>query len=268
MSAPRKRFGQHFLKDAGVIEKIMAAIAPHPTDKVLEIGPGHGALTLPLMQRLAHLDVVEIDRDLVAELRARLASDLVNIHQGDVLGFDFSTIGRNLRIVGNLPYNISTPLLFRLSRQIDVVRDAHFMLQREVVERMSAQPGTASYGRLSVMLQYRWSMEALFDVSPMAFLPPPKVWSSIVRMIPLTTLPHVAEDESLFSDVVMLAFGQRRKTLRNSLRNLLGNPDFEKLGIDPMARGETLGVGEFVRIANLVSRNSAGRSGDFSTCAE
>jgi len=158
-----------------------------------------------------------------------------------------------LRVVGNLPYNISTPLLFHVTGQASVVRDAHFMLQREVVERMSAQPGTSEYGRLSVMLQYRWIVESLFDVPPSAFRPAPKVWSSVVRMIPHSVLPHAANDEKLFAEVVMRAFGQRRKILRNTLREMLAPSDLEQLGIDPAARGETLGVADFVRIANLIA---------------
>jgi 16S rRNA (adenine1518-N6/adenine1519-N6)-dimethyltransferase len=253
MHVPRKRFGQNFLEDAGVVEHILAAIRPQSEDRFVEIGPGLGALTLPLLQRLDHLDVIEIDRNIVADLRARHAADRLTIHEGDALEFDFAAMGRDFRVVGNLPYNISTPLLFHITGQAGVVRDAHFMLQREVVERMSAQPGTSEYGRLSVMLQYRWSIESLFDVPPSAFRPVPKVWSSVVRMIPHRVLPHAASDEKLFAEVVMRAFGQRRKTLRNTLREMLVSSDFEQLGIDPVARGETLGVADFVRIANFVA---------------
>lgn len=253
MHKPRKRFGQNFLEDHGVVEKIVAAIRPQSGDRFVEIGPGLGALTLPLLQRLAHLDVVEIDRDIVADLRARHGSDRLTIHDGDALEFDFAAMGRDLRVVGNLPYNISTALLFHLTDHVGAVLDAHFMLQREVVERMSAQPGTSSYGRLSVMLQYRWSIDSLFDVPPSAFRPAPKVWSSVVRMIPYRVLPHVAYDENLFADLVMRAFGQRRKTLRNTMREKLTATDFDKLGIDPVARGETLGVADFVRIANFIA---------------
>lgn len=253
MHVPRKRFGQNFLEDRGVVEQMMAAIRPQPGDRFIEIGPGLGALTLPLLQHLEHLDVIEIDRDIVQNLRARQTADRLTIHDGDALDFDFAAMGRDLRVVGNLPYNISTPLLFHLTNHDGAVRDAHFMLQREVVERMSAQPATPEYGRLSVMLQYRWSIDSLFDVPPSAFRPAPKVWSSVVRMIPHRILPHVASDEDLFSDVVMRAFGQRRKTLRNALREKLGIPDFKRLGIDPNARGETLSVADFVRIANLIA---------------
>lgn len=255
MHVPRKRFGQNFLEDRAVVAQIMAALQPRSAERFVEIGPGLGALTLPLLQLLDHLDVVEIDRDIVANLRANHPANRLTIHEGDALEFDFISVGRDLRVIGNLPYNISTPLLFHLTAAVDAVRDAHFMLQREVVERMSAQPGTAAYGRLSVMLQYRWSIEALFDVPPSAFRPEPKVWSSIVRMIPHRVLPHVANDERLFADVVMSAFGQRRKTLRNTLREKLTLADFERIGIDPGARGETLGVADFVRITNLIAAN-------------
>ncbi|HEX9450436.1 MAG TPA: 16S rRNA (adenine(1518)-N(6)/adenine(1519)-N(6))-dimethyltransferase RsmA [Burkholderiales bacterium] len=253
MHIPRKRFGQNFLEDQGVVEQIVAAIRPQPGERFIEIGPGLGALTLPLLQRLEHLDVIEIDRDIVDGLRASHPANRLTIHEGDALEFDIAALGRDLRVVGNLPYNISTPLLFHLTNHAGAVHDAHFMLQREVVERMSAQPGTAEYGRLSVMLQYRWSIDSLFDVPPSAFRPAPKVWSSVVRMIPHRVLPHVADDERLFADVVMRAFGQRRKTLRNTLREKLTASDFEQLGIDPVARGETLGVADFVRIANFIA---------------
>ena len=256
MHKPRKRFGQNFLENRGVVEQMVAAIDPRPGDRFIEIGPGLGALTLPLLQRLDHLDVIEIDRDIVQDLRARHPANRLTVHDGDALEFDFAAIGRDLRVVGNLPYNISTPLLFHLTDHAGSVHDAHFMLQREVVERMSAQPGTSEYGRLSVMLQYRWSIDSLFDVPPSAFRPAPKVWSSVVRMIPHRVLPHIANDEALFADVVMRAFGQRRKTLRNTLREKLAASDFERLGIDPIARGETLGVADFVRIANLIASDA------------
>ncbi|MEO8158489.1 MAG: 16S rRNA (adenine(1518)-N(6)/adenine(1519)-N(6))-dimethyltransferase RsmA [Betaproteobacteria bacterium] len=253
MQAPRRRFGQNFLEDRGVVEQIVTSIRPQPGEHVVEIGPGRGALTFPLLQRFVHLDVIEIDRDIVSELRASPLGGGLTIHEGDALEFDFTALGRGLRVVGNLPYNISTPLLFHLTGHVAAVRDAHFMLQREVVERMSALPGTAEYGRLSVMLQYRWSIDSLFDVAPSAFRPAPKVWSSVVRMVPHMELPQVASDEVLFADVVMRAFGQRRKTLRNTLKDKLTAVDFEQLEINAGARGETLGVADFVRIANLVA---------------
>ena len=253
MHVPRKRFGQHFLEDRGVVEQMVAAIGPRHGERFVEIGPGLGALTVPLLQHLEHLDVVEIDRDIVRELRVRHPANLLTIHEGDALEFNFAAIGRDLRVVGNLPYNISTALLFHLTGHAGSLRDAHFMLQREVVDRMSAQPGSSEYGRLSVMLQYRWSIHSLFNVPPSAFRPAPKVWSSVVRMTPHVDLPHIANDENLFAEVVMRAFGQRRKTLRNTLGEKLAASDFERLGIDPVARGETLHVADFVRIANLIT---------------
>ena len=235
-----------------MVRQIIAAVDPRRDDRIVEIGPGPGALTAPLLDHVARLDVIEIDRDIVRSLRARFSSVSLHVHQGDVLEFDFSAFGADIRVVGNLPYNISTPILFRLTEQVAWLRDCHFMLQREVVERMAAEAGSPAYGRLSVMLQYRWAVEALFDVPPTAFQPQPKVWSSLVRMIPYASLPHRASDESLFADVVMRAFGQRRKTLRNALRELLDAGELEQLGIEPGVRGETLGVPEFVRIANYL----------------
>jgi 16S rRNA (adenine1518-N6/adenine1519-N6)-dimethyltransferase len=250
---PRKRFSQNFLEDRGVVRQIIAAIDPRRDDRIVEIGPGPGALTAPLLDHVARLDVIEIDRDIVRSLRARFPSQSLHIHQGDALDFDFSAFGANIRVVGNLPYHISTPILFHLAAQVALLRDCHFMLQREVVERMAAEPGSAEYGRLSVMLQYRWVIDSLFDVPPTAFRPQPKVWSSVVRMTPYVTPPHRASNEPLFADVVAHAFGQRRKTLRNALRKLVEAGELEQLGIEPGARGETLGVPEFVRIANFLA---------------
>ena len=249
---PRKRFSQNFLQDRGVVRRIIAAIDPRRDDRIVEIGPGPGALTAPLLDHVARLDVIEIDRDIVRGLRARFPAERLSVHQGDALEFDFSAFFADVRVVGNLPYNISTPILFHLTAQVALLRDCHFMLQREVVERMAATPGQPAYGRLSVMLQYRWAMESLFDVPPTAFHPQPKVWSSVVRMTPYATPPHRVSNESLFADVVTRAFGKRRKTLRNALRELLEARELEQLGIEPGARGETLGVPEFARIANYL----------------
>lgn len=247
---PRKRFGQNFLEDRSVVDRILTAIDPRPDHRVIEIGPGRGALTLPLLKRLPHLDVIEIDRDLVERWRRDQPPDRLTIHAGDALRFDFAAFGRDLRLVGNLPYNISTPLLFHVGNSAVAIRDAHFMLQREVVARMQARPGSAEFGRLSVMLQYRWAIEALFEVPPAAFRPAPKVWSAVVRLIPHPVLPHPAHSEFLLTTVVASAFGQRRKTLRNSLSDLISAAELETLDIDPAARAEMLGVREFVRIAN------------------
>lgn len=257
----RKRFGQNFLVSPGVVAKIVEAIHPQAGDTLVEIGPGLGALTEPLLARLAHLHVVEIDRDLIARLRQRFSEELLTIHEGDALQFDFASLGPGLRVVGNLPYNISTPLLFHLAACADGVRDMHFMLQREVVDRMVAAPGGAEYGRLSVMLQYRFEMERLFLVPPGAFNPAPKVESAVVRMIPRPRDALAASDEALLEDIVKSAFAQRRKMLRNTLRERLQEGDWAALGIDPMRRAEELAVGDYVRIANrLAARVTASSS--------
>lgn len=250
MHIPRKRFGQNFLEDSTVVESIVAAINPRPGERMVEIGPGLGALTAPLLRAVGRLEVVEIDRDIVRSLRARFPPENLSIHEGDALETDFGALGPGLRVAGNLPYNISTPILFHLTAFATAIRDCHFMLQREVVQRMGAVPDSTEYGRLSVMLQYRWQIEPLFDVPPTAFNPQPKVWSSIVRMTPHLSLPIEARDERCLAEVVMAAFGQRRKTLRNALRPLIGERELAGLGIDPGARGETLDVAAFVRIAN------------------
>jgi len=250
---PRKRFGQHFLQKQEVISDILHAIGPHPDDLMVEIGPGLGALTYPLAKVLTQLHVIELDRDIVKTLREAHANGNVVIHEGDALNFDFAALGLHLRVVGNLPYNISTPLLLHLAEQIGCVRDIHAMLQKEVVERMVAAPGSAAYGRLSVALQYRFKMEKVLDVGPDAFYPRPKVDSAVVRMLPRATRELTAQDEALFARIVTTAFAQRRKTLRNTLRNILEPADFETLGIAPSARAETLAVGDFVRIANGVA---------------
>ena len=249
---PRRRFSQNFLVDKTVVVAIVRAIAPQRGDHVVEIGPGLGALTSSLLDAVDRIDAIEIDRDAVNELQKQFGQRL-NIHQADALKFDLAGLGENLRVVGNLPYHISTPLLFRMDAVFNRIRDCHFMLQREVVQRMAAQPDTKDYGRLSVMLQYRWHIESLFDVPPAAFRPQPKVWSSIVRMSPWTQQPARAADEALFARVVAAAFSQRRKTLRNALRLIASDEDFASCAIDPGARGETLGVGEFVRIADCVA---------------
>lgn len=250
---PRKRFGQNFLVDEGIVAGIVAAIAPQAGDTLVEIGPGLGALTAPLLARVARLQVVEIDRDLVARLRAHYPADRLIIHEGDALQFDFSGLGNDLRIAGNLPYNISTPLLFRFAQFAAHIRDVHVMLQREVVERMTAAPGDTEFSRLSVMLQYRFDMEKLFDVPAAAFDPVPKVESAVVRLMPHSPLPHPARDEAVFGSVVARAFAQRRKTLRNTLKGVMAADDFTRLEIDPGARAQELSVADFVRIADAVT---------------
>jgi len=243
---PRKRFGQHFLHDPGVVRKIVEAIALAPEDVVVEIGPGQGVLTLPLLERVKRLEVIEIDRDLAAAL----PGDRIKVHVEDALEFDFGMFPKGVRIVGNLPYNISTPLLFHLARYADRVRDMHFMLQLEVVERMVAKPSTPEYGRLSVMLQTRFMMQKLFRVGPGAFKPPPKVDSAVVRLVPLAA--PLGCDEKVFEQVVREAFSARRKTLRNALS--LKAEDYVALGIDPRLRPENLSPLDYVRIACCLSR--------------
>ena len=250
----RKRFGQNFLVDSGIIAGIINAIAPQRTDTVVEIGPGLGAITEPLLARLDHLHVVEIDRDLIARLRKRHAPERMTIHEGDALAFDFARIGRDLRLVGNLPYNISTPLLFHLAEYVGVVRDMHFMLQKEVVERMVAAPGDGDFGRLSVMLQYRFHLEWLIDVPPESFDPPPKVQSAVVRLIPKEAAELKAKDMGGFAKVVQTAFAQRRKMLRNTLKGVLDDAGFAALGISPTLRPEDLAVEDYVSIANYLDR--------------
>ena len=226
---PRKRFGQNFLKKQEVIDEILRAIGAQYDDFMVEIGPGLGALTTPLATALKQLHVIELDRDIVKVLRETHANSNVVVHEGDALAFDFTALGSGLRVVGNLPYNISTPLLFHLAEQIECVQDIHAMLQKEVVERMVAAPDTAAYGRLSVALQYRFEMEKVLDVGPDAFYPQPKVNSAMVRMLPRAKRDPAAQDEVLFARIVTTAFSQRRKTLRNTLRNILEGADFEAL---------------------------------------
>lgn len=253
----RKRFGQNFLIDQQVIADIVNAVAPKRDDLVVEIGPGLGALTLPLLKRLDHLHVVEIDRDIIARLKKNHSTEKLTIHEGDALNFDFASIagasGRALHVVGNLPYNISTPLLFHLAGFADGVIDMHFMLQKEVVERMVAEPGTSDFGRLSVMLQYRFVMDRLLDVPPECFDPAPKVDSALVRLIPRPPAELSAKDEAKFAALVSAAFGQRRKMLRNNFKGIVDEAGFAALGIAPTARAEDLSVDDYLRIANSLS---------------
>jgi 16S rRNA (adenine1518-N6/adenine1519-N6)-dimethyltransferase len=258
MHVARKRFGQNFLVDAAVIEAIVAAIGIDDEDCLVEIGPGLGAMTRPIARVLKQLGagpihVVELDRDLVARLERRAEADGLKVHAGDALQFDFSSLvaaPQRLRIVGNLPYNISSPLLFHLIGVIDRVRDQHFMLQKEVVERMTAAPGGAAYGRLSVMLQVHYQMEHLFDVPPEAFDPPPRVTSAIVRMVPDARLSAQIANQAGFGLLVMQAFGQRRKMLRNTLSAYHQVVALESVGIAPTARAEDVSPEQFVSYAN------------------
>ncbi len=250
----KKHLGQHFLVDQHYIGRIVAAIRPEPGDLMVEIGPGPGALTRPLLDTLKHLHVVEFDRDMVARLQAEFAPDRLSIHQADALSFDFSALDPDLsgklRVVGNLPYNISSPLLFHLAEYAEGIQDMTFMLQKEVVDRMAAAADTPDYGRLSVMLQARFVVTRLFIVPPGAFRPPPKVDSAIVRLVPkaLDAVPYT--HPKVFADVVARAFGQRRKTLRNTLKGVADDAAFAAVGIDAGRRGETLSVAEFAELAN------------------
>ena len=254
----RKRFGQNFLHDAQVVERIVRAIRPAPGQKVIEIGPGQGALTTPLLAACGALTVIEIDRDLAGYLRQRHAGEpAFTLVEGDVLDQDFAGMAPglgSLRIVGNLPYNISTPLLFHLLKQRAYIHDMVFMLQREVVERLAAAPDTEAYGRLSVMMQYHCAVEPLFNVPPGAFTPAPKVDSAVVRLTPHRPSPYPPVDEPLFGKLVKAAFSQRRKTLRNTLKPLFAAPQLEQLPVDLRQRAETLGVSDYVRLAGILEQ--------------
>ena len=246
---PRKRFGQHFLHDRRILERIVEAIEPRRADAIVEIGPGEGVLTRLLLDKVARLEAIEIDRDLAARLREEFPPERLTVHCADALRFDFSACPAGARLVGNLPYNISTPLLFRLAGYAERVRDMHFMLQLEVVDRMVAEPSTRSYGRLSVTLQTRFRMQKLFRVPAGAFRPPPKVESALVRLVPLADRPDV--DQTTFASVVAAAFSARRKTLRNALP--LTAADFAALAIDPGLRPENLAPADYVRIAQRIA---------------
>jgi 16S rRNA (adenine1518-N6/adenine1519-N6)-dimethyltransferase len=258
---PRKRFGQHFLHDAFIIEQMLTAISPQPYDHLVEIGPGLGALTIPLLriasQINAQLEAIELDRDVIPKLQQQCYEfGAITIYQADALRFDFTALASSnkpLRIFGNLPYNISTPLLFHLLQQRTLIQDMHFMLQKEVVERIVAQPGTAHYGRLSIMIQYFCSAMALFEIPPTAFTPPPRVYSAVVRLIPYANLPIPANDFNLFSKVVTTAFTQRRKTLRNALKSLANSRQLQTVDELANLRPEQLSIADYVRVSNLLS---------------
>ena len=253
----RKRFGQNFLHDAGVIHRILRAIHAKPGEHLLEIGPGQGALTEGLLGSGAQLDVIELDLDLIPILNAQFGAEpRFRLNQGDALKFDFSQLGaepHSLRVVGNLPYNISTPLIFHLLDNAPLIRDMHFMLQKDVVERRAAEPGGGDWGRLSIMVQYHCRVEHLFNVGPGAFNPPPKVDSAIVRLVPHETLPHPAKDHRLLERIVREAFNQRRKTLRNTLKTLLDADAIEAADVDGSLRPEQLDLAAFVRLADQLA---------------
>jgi len=250
---PRKRFGQNFLADPHYVARIVDAVAPQPGDRLVEIGPGLAALTRPLIERAGHLDAVEIDRDLAARLASDFPPAQLTLHVADALAFDFATLGPALRIVGNLPYNISSPLLFHLAQFDALIVDIHVMLQKEVVARMTASPATPEYGRLTVMLQALFRVARLFAVPAGAFRPVPKVDSAVVRLVPLGDAKPEIADVALFARIVAAAFGQRRKTMRNAVSTICDDTALRRAGIDPAARGETLAVGEFVQLANALA---------------
>ncbi len=253
---PRKRFGQNFLHDPGIIRRIVAAIDPQPGDHIAEIGPGQGAITQHLVDMCGAMDVIELDRDLVPLLEKQFAGTKLRIHNADALKFDFCSLvsGEDkLRLVGNLPYNISTPLLFHLLEQAHCIRDLHVMLQKEVVDRIVAAPGSKTYGRLSVAVQARCQAQSLFTIGPGAFNPPPKVDSAILRMTPDMEAISRIDDPSMLDRILAQAFSQRRKTLRNALKGLADAPILESLGIDASARAETVTVEAYVMLANRLA---------------
>jgi|TARA_B100001971_G_C18262606_1_gene588407 16S rRNA (adenine1518-N6/adenine1519-N6)-dimethyltransferase len=251
----RRRYAQNFLTDPNIISKIISAVAPQPQDHLVEIGPGRGALTDHLVQSSAELDVIEIDRDLVDLLSDRYRDQSLTIHQGDALSFDFDSLKekRPLRVVGNLPYNISTPLIFRLLEHAHGIKDMHLMLQREVVNRLVAVPSTRDYGRLGIMAQYYCNIIKCFNVPPTAFRPKPKVFSAVVRLIPHQKLPFEAHNVEVLRRLVTQAFSQRRKILRNALKPLLAVDAITALGIDPELRPENVTLQQFIQLSDLLA---------------
>lgn len=256
----RKRFGQNFLNDDQVIHDIVSAIGPQPQQHLVEIGPGLAALTEPVAETSGHLHVIELDRDLADRLEQHpRLSKLLTVHRNDALKFDFQALaadlGGKLRVFGNLPYNISTPLIFHILQSLDVVDDMYFMLQKEVVDRMAAGPGSKAYGKLSIMVQQCAEVSLVLDVPPEAFTPAPKVDSAVVRLAPYAHPPFPVKDRAMLNRVCQTAFNQRRKTMRNNLKELLSAEQLEALQINPGARPETLAVADYVRIANWLSDN-------------
>ena len=249
----KKKFGQNFLKDSSIIHAIIQSIQPLQDDLLVEIGPGLGALTKPLLEKTKHLFAIELDRDIVNWMQNQYSKNNITIFNEDVLNFNFHQFDKKIRIVGNLPYNISTPILFKCIEDIKIITDLHFMLQKEVVDRMIAVPSSSEYGRLSVMLQYYFAMEHLVHVPKESFDPEPKVESSFVRLIPYDNYPFVANNIDQFGIIVKEAFSQRRKTIRNTLKNFMDVNDFESIDINPQLRAENLSVSDFVKISNYLS---------------
>ena len=249
----KKKFGQNFLKDSSIIHAIIQSIQPLQDDLLVEIGPGLGALTKPLLEKTKHLFAIELDRDIVNWMQNQYSKNNITIFNEDVLNFNFYQFDQKIRIVGNLPYNISTPILFKCIENIKIIADLHFMLQKEVVDRMIAAPSSSEYGRLSVMLQYYFAMEHLVHVPKESFDPEPKVESSFVRLIPHHNYPFVASNIDQFGKIVKEAFSQRRKTIRNALKNFMNANDFENIDINPQLRAENLSVSDFVKISNYLS---------------
>ncbi len=268
--AAKKSLGQHFLHERGIVDKLVLAIDPRPGDRIVEIGPGQGALTFPLLDRHGALTAIEFDRDLLEPLTAAAkAHGVLTLIHADVMNIDFSALAgdspaddRRIRLVGNLPYNLSSPILFHALDHASAVRDMHFMLQKEVVDRMAAGPGSKVYGRLSVMLQAYCTVTALFNVSPGAFRPPPKVDSAVVRLVPRPPEQIGIDDPRRFADVVRASFGQRRKTLRNAVSSVCTVEQIIAAGIDPQHRAEQLEVADFVRLANLSAVPAGAGSAD------
>ena len=248
----KKKFGQNFLKDTAIIHAIIQLINPLPDDLLIEIGPGLGALTKPLIEKTNRLLAIELDRDIVNWMKNEYSKKNIIIFNEDVLNFNFNQFDQKIRIVGNLPYNISTPILFKCIDNILIIKDLHFMLQKEVVDRMIAIPSSSEYGRLSVMLQYYFAMDHLVNVPKESFEPEPKVESSFVRLIPYEEYPFIANNIEQFGRIVKEAFSQRRKTIRNTLKSFISENDFEKIGINPQLRAENLSVSDFVKISNYL----------------
>ncbi len=253
---PRKRFGQTFLVDQAVIQRIISTIHLKPDQHIVEIGPGKGALTALIADRVNRFDLIELDKDLVPHLASKFKRPGLNIYQADALKFDLKTLlddERQIRLIGNLPYNISTPLLFHIIKYRSIVEDMHFMLQKEVVQRLTSDVNSSHYGRLGIMVQYYCKTDALFDVLPDSFQPKPKVTSSIIRIKPYQRLPFPCEDVAILADIVRDAFNMRRKTIRNSMKKIITTLELEQLEINPDLRPESVSIELFVKIANFIA---------------